>query len=97
LQTFIKKFIENDSHMGIREIDRRGLLEIAQRHFGAAQPRSDHPMHGAAQRAAVTATRLVVIEVLRPRLTNELLRQQPQQCHDIGLFDHLGSLRPLSP
>ena len=37
------------------------------------------------------------MEVRRPRLASELLRQQPQKRHDIGLFDHLGSLRPLPP
>src|ERR1700730_17327880 len=60
-------------HMRIRKINRRGLPEVAQRHFGVAQPGSDKPMHGAAQRAAVAAARLVVTEVLRPRLANELL------------------------
>ena len=74
-----------------------GLPEVAQRHFGVAQSRSNEPVHGAAQRAAVAAARLVVIEVLRPCLADELLRQQPQQRHDIGLLDHLGFLRPLSP
>ena len=37
------------------------------------------------------------MEVLRRGLATELLRQQPQQRDDIGLFDHLGLPRPLPP
>ena len=37
------------------------------------------------------------MEVRCPRVTNKLVRQQPEKRDDIGLFYHLGSLRPLPP
>jgi len=54
-------------------------------------------MHRPAQRTAVAAARLVVVEVRCPSLASELLRQQREMRHDISLFDHLESLRPLPP
>src|ERR1700685_1429071 len=86
-----------DGHMSIREINRCGLPKVAQCHFGVAQSSSDEAVHGAAQRTAVAAARLAVLKVGCPRLTNKLLRQQPEKCDDIGLLYHLGFLGPLPP
>ena len=44
----------------------------------------------------MAAARLVVMEIRRGRPGGELVRQQPQQSNDIGLFDHLGFLRAFS-
>jgi type IV secretory pathway VirB9-like protein len=86
-----------DGHMSIREINRCGLPKVAQCHFGVAQSSSDETVHGAAQRTAVAAARFVVLEVCFRRLTNKLVRQQPEKRDDISLFYHLGSLGPLPP
>src|ERR1700722_838791 len=86
-----------DRDMAVREIDRRSLPKVPECHFGITQPSRGDAVHGAAQRTAVAAARLVVVEVRYPGLTNELLRQQREERHHISLFDHLGSLRPLPP
>src|SRR5476649_1223289 len=86
-----------DRHMRVGKIDRRSLVEETQGEVGVAQPGGGKPMHGAAQRTAMAASRRVVLEIALARPVNEFIGQQSQQCHDVGLLDYLGLCDPLPP
>src|SRR5690348_17108743 len=58
-----------------------------------AKPCSDQRVDAGAQGAAMRASWLVIAEVCFPARARELVRQQRQQRHYVGLLDHLRALR----
>ena len=80
----------------IRKIGCRRLLEVAGGKIHLAQSGSSQGVHAPAERAAVAAALLIVLEIRQPGPRIAFFRQQGQQGHDVGLLHHLGSLCPLS-
>src|SRR6516162_10329817 len=69
-----------------------GLAQKTNGGFGFAEPCGDQRVDTCAQRTTMRAAWLVVVEIGLRRGARELVRQEGEQRHHIGLFDHL---RPL--
>src|SRR5215468_7364974 len=71
----------------------RGLAKKTKGGFGFAEPCRDQRVDTRAQRTAMRTPRLVVAEISFRRRTRELVRQQRDQRHYVGLLHHLRSAR----